>query len=375
MEKNFEERFQQLLEGYRREVKLYNAFQESCDECVERIDKQIARLRAKRDKYVKSKADKVYPHYTRCLLPQVMVLLNEAVAERGYQFETEGFKSFGLTCESPVFQDHKRSQRSTTAYFEFRPSYDGIFCLKVKPGEYKNSNSIAAMNDTDAKMVDVTSLKMLLDHIEECERREPPTQLTEDEVVEKIHSEECFNLKYVPQSLWTYRTITESMKSVIHGKKYSLDEEGRIPAEIVDRELFQLGLRAGVHFYSLLPIEKLESLGAFDEDFFAEQIISRRAIHVSEVPVMKMTTAILKKVIPGCGWWYAKEWATKCNHLMDQEVADLLVCESLETFRYIPEKFRSLEMCIRAYKCKDKDLRSYIPKKFLTETGRLKRKA
>lgn len=374
MEKNYEERFQHLLEGYRHEVGLYRAIQKNYDERIEHIDKQIAKLQAKRDKIKEERENHKRPHYLEYLLPQVMELLNEAVAERGYQFDSEDFRSFGLSCETHVFQDYKRSQRNTTVYFCFRPSGDNGFCLKVKSGEYKCDTSIAALNDLSAKVEEVTSFQMLIDHIEECERREPPKQLTEDEVIEMIQNDKNFFFEYTPQSLWTYRTVTEMMKAVIKGKRSHFNSYERIPAEMVDKEMFLLGLEAQVFFYHFLPKEKLEELGAFEEDFLAEQI-SRRAVGFDDVPIEKMTTAVLKKIVPGAGFWYVGEWAKKCSHLIDQETAVLMMCESVYTIQHIPEEFRTYEMCQSVFRCKDKGLRAYIPAKFLTETGRLKRKA
>lgn len=373
MDKNYEERFQQLVEQYRHEEQLYDTMRKNCDERIEDIDRNIQKLKEKREKIEKEKSELKYPSYVSCLLPQVMELLNEAVADRGYQFRNKDFSVFGLSCETPVFQDYSRSEKETTAYFMFRPGKHGKFHLKKESGEYACNTSIAALNDFKAKMVPVESFQTLLEHIDDCERREPPVQLTEDEICLKLKGDEYFNFRNVPQSLWTYRTVTAAMQSVLDGSSSRFEEGWRIPIDMIDKEMFLLGLKAGVYFYHYLPQEKLEELGAYEEDFLAEKI----RLHYTgadDVPVLRMTTGVLKKIIPGCGFWYAQEWAKKYQSMIDQEVADLLIKESTMTFEYIPEEFRTFEMCQRVYKEGDKSMRKFIPSRFLTESGRMKKK-
>lgn len=373
MDKNYEERFQYLVEQYRHEEQLYDTMRKNCDERIEDIDRKIQKLKEKREKIEKEKSELKYPSYVSCLLPQVMELLNEAVADRGYQFELKDYAVLGLSCETSVFQDCSRSEKRTTAYFTFRPGEHGKFQLKKKSGEYACDTSISALNDFKAKMIPVESFQTLLEHIDDCERREPPVQLTEDEICLKLKGDEHFNFRNVPQSLWTYRTVTAAMQSVLDGSSYRFEEGWRIPIDMIDKEMFLLGLKAGVYFYHYLSQEKLEELGAYEEDFLAEKI----RLHYTgtdDVPVSRMTTLVLKKIIPGCGFWYAQEWAKKYQSMIDQEVADLLIKESTMTFEYIPEEFRTFEMCQRVYKVGDKSMRKFIPSRFLTESGRMKKK-
>lgn len=103
MEKNYEERFQQLVEQYRHEEQLYDTMRKNCNERIADIDRKILKLKEKREKIEKEKSELKYPYYVRCLLPQVMELLNEAVADRGYQFEVNDYGVYGLSCETPVF--------------------------------------------------------------------------------------------------------------------------------------------------------------------------------------------------------------------------------------------------------------------------------
>lgn len=375
MEKNYEERFQQLKSNYNHEVELYNTMRDNCDERIAEIDRKIAKLKEKRQKIEKEKDEIKYPHYLDCLLPQVMELLNEAVADRGYQFEVKDYRSFGLSCETPVFQDYGRSKKKTSAYFTFRPCHakDGVrvFALKKKPGEYKNQTSNAALNDFKAEMHPVVSFQILLDHIDECEERESAKQWTEDELIEKMQ-EDLWHFRCSPQPLWTYRTITAALNVAKEKNRHFADAE-RIPVDMVDKEMFELGLKARVHFYHYLPEKKLEELGAYEEDFLAEKI----RLHytgMEDVPVSRVTTGLLKKIIPDCGFWYAQEWAKKYQNVIDQESADLLIKESSMTFEYIPEKFRTFEMCQLVYKEGDKSMRKFIPSRFLTESGRMKKK-
>lgn len=375
MEKNYEERFQQLKSNYIHEVKLYNTMQDNCDERIAEIDRKIAKLKEKRQKIEKEKDEIRYPHYLDCLLPQVMELLNEAVADRGYQFEVKEYRSFGLSCETPVFQDYAKSEKNTSAYFTFSPCFDrdGVetFSVKKKSGEYQCATSIAALNDFKAEMHPVVSFQILLDHIDECEEREPAKQWTEDELIEKMQ-EDLWHFRCSPQPLWTYRTITAALNVAKEKNRHFADAE-RIPVDMVDKEMFELGLKARVHFYHYLPEKKLEELGAYEEDFLAEKI----RLHytgMEDVPVSRVTTGLLKKIIPDCGFWYAQEWAKKYQNVIDQESADLLIKESSMTFEYIPEKFRTFEMCQLVYKEGDKSMRKFIPSRFLTESGRMKKK-
>lgn len=375
MEKNYEERFQQLKSNYNHEVKLYNTMQDNCDERIAEIDRKIVKLMEKRQKIEKEKDEIRYPHYLDCLLPQVMELLNEAVADRGYQFEVKEYRSFGLSCETPVFQDYAKSEKNTSAYFTFSPCFDrdGVetFSVKKKSGEYQCATSIAALNDLKAEWRPVVSFQMLLDHIDECEEREPAKQWTEDELIERMQ-EDLWHFRCSPQPLWTYRTITAALNVAKEKNRRFADAE-RIPVDMVDKEMFELGLKAGVHFYHYLPEKKLEELGAYEEDFLAEKI-RRHYTGTEDVPVSRVTTGLLKKIIPDCGFWYAQEWAKKYQNVIDQESADLLIKESSMTFEYIPEKFRTFEMCQLVYKEGDKSMRKFIPSRFLTESGRMKKK-
>ncbi len=45
MEKIYEERFQQLLEGFRHRVDMYDSMVENCDKRIDAIDGQIAALK------------------------------------------------------------------------------------------------------------------------------------------------------------------------------------------------------------------------------------------------------------------------------------------------------------------------------------------
>lgn len=375
MDKNYEERFQQLKSNYNHEVCLFKNMQKNYDEHIAYIDRKIDKLKKKRQKIEQEKKELKYPHYLECLLPQVMELLNEAVADRGYQFEIKGYKSFGLSCETPVYQDYAKSEKSTSAYFSFRPYYDKDgaewFEVKKKSGEYSCDTSIPALNDLGAEMHPVTSFQMLLDHIDECEKREPVKQLTEDELIE-IMQKDLWEFRYSPQPLWTYRTVTAAMK-VAKEKGLHFEDAERIPVDMVDKEMFELGLEAGVYFYHYLPEKKLEELGAYEEDFLAEKI-RRHYVGTDGVPVSRVTKEVLKKIIPGCGFWYAQEWAKKFQNVIDQEVADLLIKESTMTFKYISEEFRSFKMCQYVYKEGDKSMRKFIPSRFLTETGRMRKK-
>ena len=373
MGKNYEERFQQLVEQYCHEEQLYETMRENCNDRIADIDREILKLKEKREKIEKEKSELKYPHYVRCLLPQVMELLNEAVADRGYQFEVKDYGVFGLSCETPVNQDCSRSEKKTTAYFTFRPGKHGKFQLKKQSGEYVCNTSIQALNDLDAKMIPVESFQTLLEHIDDCERREPPVQLIEDEVCLKLKGDGYFDFRHVPQSLWTYRTVTAAMQSVLDKYSYRFEEPWRIPVDMVDKEMFLLGLKAGVCFYHYLPEEKLEELGAYEEDFLAEKI-RHNYVGTDDVPVSRVTRGVLMKIIPGCGSWDAQRWAKKYQDKIDQEVADLLIKESTMTFEYIPEEFRSFEMCQYVYKEGDKSMRKFIPSRFLTETGRMKKK-
>lgn len=375
MEKNYEKRFQQLMSNYNNEVCLYKTMVDNCSERIADIDRKIAKLNVKKQKIEQEKKELKYPYYLECLLPQVINLLNEAVADRGYQFENKEHRSFGVGLETPVFQDYAKSEKVTSAYFAFRPCYDKDgtrgFAVKKKPGEYPCDTSIAALNDLGAEMHPVTSFQMLLDHIDECEKREPAKQLTEDELIGTMQKD-LWKFRCSPQPLWTYRTVTAAMK-VAKEKGLHFEDAERIPVDIVDKEMFELGLEAGVYFYYYLPEKKLEELGAYEEDFLAEKI----RLHYTgtdDVPVSRMTTGVLKKIIPGCGFWYAQEWAKKYQDKIDQEVADLLIKESTLTFEYIPEEFRSFEMCLYVYKEGDKSMRKFIPSRFLTESGRMKKK-
>lgn len=310
-----------------------------------------------------------YPHYLSHLLPKVMELVNEVVAERGYQFKVEGYRSFGLSCETPVHQDYAKSEKNTSAWFEFRPYDDKGFQLKVKRGEYANEVSIAALHDLEATTIPVLSLQTLLDHIDECELNHPPKQWTEAELIEQLRNGEILLFKYTPQSVWTYQTIIEAMRAAINRGCYFEGSE-RIPSTIVDKDMFLLGMKCNARFYDLLPQDKLEELGAYDEEFLSEQI-RRNSVSVDEIPAEKITVSVLKRIIPNAGYWYAVRWAETFSHLIDQEIADLLIEETVNTMQYIPEQFRTFEMCQRAYKT---DMREFIPKKFLTEKGRMKRK-
>lgn len=370
MDKNYEERFQQLVEQYHHEEQLYKTMRENCNERIAEIDRKILKLKAQREKIEKEKSELKYPHYVDCLLPQVMELLNEAVADRGYQFETEGFTVFGLSCETPVHQDYSRSEKKTAAYFTFRPGEQGKFLLKKKSGEYQCSMSIPALNDFNAEMQPVESFQALLDHIDECERKDPPKQWTEDELIETMQ-DGLWKFRCSPQPLWTYRTITAAMQVSIE-KGYHIEEGERIPADMVDKEMFELGLRAGVYFYHFLPKEKLEELGAYEEEFLIEQI-RRNCTSLCDVPEEKITRGVLKGIIPGSGYWTCEKCIKNYPHLIDQEIADLVVKERLSLIEFIPDEFKTFEMCQKVYK-ECKPCRKFIPSRYLTETGRMKKK-
>lgn len=368
MEKIYEERFQQLLEGFRHRVDMYDSMVENCDKRIDVIDDQIAALKKMREDINRERYELEYPHYLSHLLPQVMELVNEVVAERGYQFEVGYYRSFGLSSETLVCQDYAKSEKETSAMFEFRPYGDKGFQLKVKRGEYANEVSIAALNDFKATTIPVLSLQTLLDHIDECELKYPPKQMTEAEVIEQLRSDKEFRFEYTPQSVWTYQTITEAMRAAINRDRY-FEESERIPSTMVDKDMFLLGMKCDARFYDLLPQDKLEELGAYDEEFLSEQI-RRRSVSVDKIPAEKITVSVLKSIIPNAGYCNAISWAEIFSHLIDQEIADLLIEETVDTMQYIPEQFRTFEMCQRAYKT---DMREFIPKKFLTEKGRMKR--
>lgn len=368
MKKNYEERFVKIHEEWMEKVKAYDSRRESYDKSIQEVQDKIEKLRKEVERLTSERNSVMRPYPIEHMLVPILNLLNEAVADRGIQFKTDDLRGYGITNAVPVFQDYSKSVRKTNAYFEFHCTCKG-YAVKVKSGVYACDTSIRALNDLDAKWQPADSLQMLLDRIDLMDKDLEEDTRTEAEFCEAVYDDASV-LRYSVQPRWTYAAVTACMKAVAEGKYPRFEEQERIPVEMVDKEMLELGLDAGVDFYSLLPEEKLAEIGAYDEDVL-EDAAGRYFVSFDSIPVGRVTRKALMAYIGKTRYNIDRDIIGKFAHLMDQEVADALFKANTYYFDLIPDEFKTYSMC-RAAVSRHKRLKDYVPQRYLNAAGNFK---
>lgn len=368
MEKNYEERFVKVHEDWMENVEAYTSRRKSYDKRIQEVQDKIDGLRKEIERLTDERDSVRRPYPIDHILVPILELLNEAVADRGFQFETDDLQGYGITNEVPVFQDYSKSTRKTNAYFEFHCTGKG-YALKVKSGVYACDTSIRALNDLDAKWQPVDSLQVLLDRIDLMDKDLEEDTRTEEEFCEAVYNDAGM-LRFSVQPRWTYAAVTACMKAVAEGKYPRFEEPERIPVEMVDKEMFELGLDAGVDFYSLLPEEKLAEIGAYDDDVL-EDAVGRYFVSFDSIPVERVTRKALMVYIRKEHYNIKSDLVETFAHLFDQEVADVLFERNRNYFSIVPDEFKTYSMC-RAAVNVHKRLKDYVPQRYLNAAGNFK---
>lgn len=368
MEKNYEERFVKIHEGWMENVEAYTSRRKSYDKRIQEVQDKIDGLRKEIERLTDERDSVRRPYPIEHMLVPMLNLLNEEVADRGIQFKTDDLRGYGITNAVPVFQDYSKSTRKTNAYFEFHCTGKG-YAVKVKSGVYACDTSIRALNDLDAKWQPVDSLQVLLDRIDLMDKDLEEDTRTEEEFCEAVYNDAGM-LQYSVQPRWTYDAVTACMKAVAEGKYPRFEEPERIPVEMVDKEMFELGLDAGVDFYSLLPEEKLAEIGAYDEDVLFGAL-EKRHWYFNRIPVERVTRKVLISYIRKEHYNINSDFVEKFAHLFDQEVADSLFEGNRNRFSIVPDEFKTYSMCRKAVDF-SRHLKDYVPQRYLNAAGNFK---
>lgn len=359
-------------------------------EIEKQYDEKRTILENKIAKMQKELKDMKYPHWSN-MLSNIIMELNNVIADRGYQFETDNYYIFGMDPSISVFQDLANSSKFANSYLRFIFN-DTLFCYDEKQlVKITSLEDIVRLIDKQEKIHNTIVSKYLKDFgIDElkskilCGKMQfedlPENEQSEDFLIQYANSEKA-RLESIPAGMITYTVLKTIIQQTISGSEVSnrlnmcLNTifEYQYVINLLDTKLFPLALEAGVRLYRKLPMDMLYKLGAFQYDTIMLGIKNDpEAICV--IPENIMKDDYIVQFVNHCIYADHIDW-TKIKGLnnISQETVDLLIEKyPIKAFSQLLDKFKTLELCHKVLKI-DRSLKQYVPKQHLTANGNIKR--
>lgn len=348
-----------------------------------------AYLESEKARIQKELKDLVYPHWLdmlSCIINEV----NKAIVDRGFQLETQNYRMFGLDTTVSVFQDYSKSSKfGVMLKFYFN---DNLYCYDGdQPVEVNSLNDILHIIDNELQRKTETAKckveNLGLDDIKdkllsgEIGYSELPEELQNENLLIQYANSQNPLMEYIPAGMLSFNVLKSILLPIIERidrRDISMHYLGRIfkyphCISLMNRELFELGMKAGVRLFSILPTDTLEKLDAFTYDYLMRGIKSDSEA-IFTIPQNKMKDEYIIEFANRWGTYNYIPWnEIKGLNDISQETADFLMTQfPTQTFPYLDSKYKSLDICHQVLKI-DKSLKKYVPTHYLTDKGNIKR--
>lgn len=364
----------QIVQKHLEDLANYEATKERLEKKVTQINLQLKQL--------------IYPHWTD-MLSEVIKKVNEAISSRGYAFKTDGYLTFGFDPSISVFQDNSCSTKLANCCLKF-VFRDGLYAYdNTQLVQIYSVNDIISLIDKKRQQHDDYLQKSIQVYGGISNYKEafiqgkvdflclPESEMTEDMLLHWL-SQDAYCLRYIPAGMVTYR-IMESLFTTYGDTTINVPAilmellESKMICNLIDKKLITLATENGINLFPYLNSKQMAVLSEIEPETLRKGI--RRNLDILYyVPSHAMKEEYLLDLVKFNEWELTFLKWEKLQGLarISQSTAELLFDNEPNAFTVLPDKFKTLAMCHQAVK-KSKEYLSYVPSKFLTPKGNLKR--